>query len=79
MSIACQVTTGPIAYYVFGTFPQHFLLTNLIALPLTGMIMPAAVCIMILSYLGFCPALLIEATEFLTQCLIGSLKTIALM
>ena len=40
MSISCQLTTGPLAYIHFGTFPQYFLITNLIALPLTGLVIP---------------------------------------
>ena len=30
MSISCQITTGPLAWMYFKTFPQYFLLTNLI-------------------------------------------------
>lgn len=77
MSIACQLTTGPIAYMYFGTFPQHFLLTNLIALPLTGIIIPASAMTLILYRAEICPDLLIRTTEWLTGLLIGALEIIS--
>lgn len=75
MSIACQITTGPIAYLYFGTFPVHFLLTNLIAVPLTGIIIPLS----LLNVVGICPDTLIPATEFLMECMRDSLEIIASM
>ena len=35
MSLSCQLFTGPLVWLRFGTFPIHFLLTNLLAIPLT--------------------------------------------
>lgn len=35
MSLSCQLFTGPLVWLKFGTFPIHFLLTNLLAIPLT--------------------------------------------
>ena len=40
LSISCQATTLPLAYLRFGTAPSYFILTNLICLPLTGIIIP---------------------------------------
>ena len=79
MSIACQLTTGPIAFIYFGTFPLYFLLTNLIALPLTGIIIPASAMTLLLYKAGICPDLLIRATEWLIGLLIGALETISAM
>lgn len=79
MSIACQLTTGPIVYAYFGTFPQYFLLTNLIAVPLTGIILPVALITLILSVSGLCPSFLISVTEGLTCLLTWSLDVIASM
>lgn len=79
LSISCQITTGPLAYMYFGTFPMHFLLTNLLTLPLTGILIPAALLTMVLCGLGCCPAMLVSATEFLAQALIQSLHVIATM
>lgn len=79
MSISCQLTTGPIAYAYFGTFPQYFLLTNLIAVPLTGIIIPAALLTLVLSVCGICPAFLVQSTEWLATLLTESLGIIAVM
>lgn len=35
LSISCQLFTSPLVLINFGTFPQHFLLSNLVAVPLT--------------------------------------------
>lgn len=79
MSISCQLTTGPLAYHYFGTFPIHFLLTNLIAIPLTTLIIPAALAVIILSSLDICPPFVMIATESLVTALIRSLEIIATM
>ena len=77
ISIACQVTTGPIAYLYFSTFPQYFLLTNLLALPLVGLIIPMSLIIIGINAVWNCPELLIKATEGLTQGMLFILETIS--
>lgn len=79
LSISCQITTGPLAYLYFGTFPLHFLLTNLLAIPLTGLIIPVALFTLILNTLGICPEILIQTTELLTTCLSYALEVISTM
>ncbi len=79
MSISCQITTGPIAYMYFGTFPAHFLLTNLIALPLTGIIIPASLLTLLLDIFGICPPILSRASEMLITALSKALETISSM
>lgn len=79
ISIACQITTGPLVYHYFGTFPQYFLLTNMIALPLAGMIIPAALAVTLLTVLGICPGILTRATEMLITALTEALDIIASM
>ena len=79
MSIACQITTGPIAYAYFGTFPTYFILTNLIALPLTGLLIPAAMLTLATTELGICPDILLRATELLVTALSDSLGVISTM
>ena len=79
VSISCQLTTSPLAYYYFESFPKYFLLTNLIALPLTGIIIPVSVATTALSAIGICPDIMIELTEKVTGCLIFALKTISQM
>jgi competence protein ComEC len=77
LSISCQIMTAPIAWIYFETFPKHFLLTNLIALPLTGLIIPAALGLLLLDKLGICPRICIDATGLLIDCLTDSLRVIA--
>ncbi len=79
LSIACQITTGPLAYAYFGTFPVHFMLTNLLSLPLTGLLIPCALLTVVLSTLGCCPQILIQATEWLVSTLVWLLKVISTM
>ena len=79
LSISCQITTGPLAYIYFGTFPQYFLITNLIAIPLAGIIIPSALLTLIFSAMGWCPVILIRITEWVTQTMIGALDVISLM
>ena len=79
LSISCQLTTGPIAWYYFSSFPHHFLLTNLIAIPLTGIIIPAALITLVLNTFGICPLFMLKLTEGLAGALTSSLAIIATM
>ncbi len=38
VSLAAQLGTGPLALYYFNQFPNYFVLTNLVVIPLTGII-----------------------------------------
>ena len=79
LSIACQITTAPLAYMYFSTFPLYFMLTNLLTLPLTGLLIPAALLTVTLSTIGYCPEILIHATEALVCLLIWLLEVISTM
>ena len=41
VSLCCQATCGVFAWLYFGTFPRYFLLTTLLAIPLTTFVMYA--------------------------------------
>ena len=79
MSIACQITTGPIAYIYFGTFPSQFILTNLIALPLTGLIIPMTLLTLAANQSGICIRMLTDCTEWLVTALCESLSLLSTM
>lgn len=79
MSISCQLTTGPVAWYYFGTIPQYFLLTNMIALPLTGIIIPGAILTIVLSMAGLCPDILIKSLEGIIVVMTDALEIISTM
>jgi competence protein ComEC len=36
LSISCQAATAPLSFLYFGTFPRYFLVTNLLAIPLSS-------------------------------------------
>lgn len=79
LSISCQVFTGPLAWLRFHTFPTYFLLTNLLAMPVTTILMGSAVTMLTLRGLGCCPGLLIQVTDWLCRLLVWILQTISSM
>lgn len=79
LAISCQLFTAPLAWIRFHTFPRYFLLTNLLAIPLTTVLMGTAVATVILSAAGLCPALLITATDGLGRLLLWVLEVISSM
>ena len=79
MSISCQVFTAPLAWYRFHSFPKYFLLTNLIALPLTSAIVVLSVTTIALSASGCCPVFLVMLDDYAVSLLVSCLETISLM
>jgi len=79
LSLSCQLFTGPLAWYRFHTFPKHFLLTNLLAIPLTTGLMTVAVVTVALSAPGLCPDICIRATDTLCSLLVQVLEIISSM
>ena len=67
---------------VFSKLFRNFhrlMLTNLLSLPLTGLLIPCALLTVVLSTLGCCPQFLIQATEWLVSTLVWLLKVISTM
>lgn len=77
LSISCQVFTGPLAWYYFHTFPKYFILTNLIALPLTSAIITLSVATIALSFFGICPEPLVILNDHAMQALVFCLEIIS--
>lgn len=77
LSISCQIFTGPLAWYYFHSFPKYFILTNLIALPLTSAIMVLSVATIALSFFGICPEPLVILNDHAMQALIFCLEIIS--
>ena len=77
LSISCQIFTGPLAWYYFHSFPKYFILTNLIALPLTSAIMVLSVATIALSFLGICPEPLVILNDHAMQALVFCLEIIS--
>lgn len=79
LTISCQIMTGPLAWLKFGTFPKHFLLTNLLSMPLTGILMTAAVATVALSATELCPMFMVKFTDHAASALIFIMEVIASM
>lgn len=79
LTISCQVFTGPLAWWKFGTFPKYFLLTNLLSLPLTCAVMLLSVSTSVLFALGICPDFLISLTDSSASLLLFIMKVISSM
>lgn len=79
LGISCQVFTAPLAWYYFGTFPEYFLLTNLIAMPLTSILMTLSIMTILLRWLGICPAVMVFLNEKAAIALQGVLAVISSM
>ena len=77
LSLSCQIFTAPVAYLHFGSFPKYFLLANLIALPLTSVMISLAVGVTMLWSLGICPYFLISASKATISALISAMETIS--
>lgn len=78
LSIACQASAGVLAWFHFGTFPQYFLLTNLLAAPIAGLLIPAALlCLTCSTIFGSCPQIFLSITEFLSDSMTFILNVIS--
>ena len=77
MSISCQLFTAPVAFLHFGSFPKYFLLANLIALPLTSLMVSLALGVTLLQCMDICPAFLVRASEAAIHALITSMEIIS--
>jgi competence protein ComEC len=67
VSTAAQIGTMPLTLYYFHQFPGLFFLTNLVVLPLLGIIMAVGVIVLLLSTVGYSPNLIIFLLDFLLQ------------
>lgn len=79
LTISCQIFTGPLAWWKFGTFPKYFLLTNLLSLPLTSAVMLLSVSTSVLFAIGICPDFLISLTDSSASLLLFIMKVISSM
>lgn len=77
LSLSCQVFTAPLVWYRFHTFPRFFLLTNLLAIPLTTVLMASSVATLLFSAVHICPDALYRLTDALCRLLLFVLETIA--
>lgn len=79
LSVSCQVFTAPLVALRFGTFAPYFLLTNLLALPLTEALVCCALATLAFSAVGLLPPFLAPLTDLLATLLVRSLEIISTM
>ena len=77
LSISCQLFTAPLSWHLFHSFPEYFLLTNMVALPLTSAVMVLSVTTIALSFIGACPYFLVWLDDLALGLLVRSLETIS--
>lgn len=77
LSVSCQIFTAPLAWIRFGTFPEYFLLTNLLSLPLSEALMLCGLACLILEIAGLTFLPLLRLTEWLCSALEYCLTVIA--
>lgn len=77
LALSCQVFTAPLSWHYFHSFPRHFLLTNLLAIPVTTALLGLGIVTVSLSVAGACPQLLITATDALCRLLLRILEVIS--
>ena len=77
LAVSCQIFTAPLAWIRFHSFPKYFILTNLLALPLTSTLMAASVAAIAFQALGGCPAPLANTVDLLAQSLLFVLDVIS--
>ena len=58
-------------------FPEYFIITNLIAMPLSAILIPLSVITLLFESLGWRIPIIIEAAEFTAKIMTGALETIS--
>lgn len=77
LSLCCQLTTAPVAWWHFRTLPKYFLLTNLLCLPLCEALIPLGLVCTIINATGACPAALCAVCEKCAELMLRVLEIIA--
>ncbi len=74
LTISCQIFTAPAAWVHFRSFPVYFLITNIIAMPLTTVVIQLAIIVTALHTAGTCPDFITEISEQAIRLLIFCIK-----
>lgn len=67
VSICCQATCGVLAWMYFGSFPRYFLLTTLLAIPLTTVVLYMSAATIAIAGLSSCITQLFSASSWLAS------------
>lgn len=77
LSISCQAFTAPAVWLHFRTFPDKFLITNLLALPLCELFICSCVSCLVLETAGLCPEIAKSLASMAGQALIFCIDTVS--
>ncbi len=77
VSFAAQIGTMPLSIYYFHQFPGLFFITNLLILPLLGIIMAVGVVAILIAIFGRIPVFIAKAIEWLIEILNGIVHWVA--
>ncbi|MDR4988348.1 MAG: ComEC/Rec2 family competence protein [Bacteroidales bacterium] len=76
VSVAAQLATGPLALYYFNQFPNYFILTNLIVIPLASTIIYTSLVTLIISPIPLVTDLMGKALSLIVALLHHSVRII---
>ncbi|HNW68803.1 MAG TPA: ComEC/Rec2 family competence protein [Bacteroidales bacterium] len=76
VSLAAQLITFPLCLYYFHQFPNYFLLTNIVAVPLSGLIIYLGIAVLALSFWPWLSLLLAKVLSYSLMFLNGSISFI---
>lgn len=77
LTLSCQLFTAPLVWIRFHTFPKYFIITNLLALPLTWAMVVSAVLTLSLFACGVPVRQLVTITDNLAHALISALEIVS--
>ncbi len=77
VTLAAQILTFPICAYQFHQFPVYFLVTNLVALPLSSLILVSEILLCALSFSGILASALGHVVQFLVHLMNGCIERVA--
>lgn len=77
VSIAAQLGVAPLVMYYFGQFPTYFILTNLVAIPLTTFILPVCFLLLVFSSVPVVSDWLASVVAWLTRLLLQALESLS--
>ena len=76
VTIVAQIITFPLILYYFHSFPNYFLIANMLAIPLVTVIVFAGIFLMIFSFIPVATSIIAQILQFSIKLLIWSLKWI---
>ncbi|MCQ2175197.1 MAG: ComEC/Rec2 family competence protein [Bacteroidales bacterium] len=79
ISISCQAFTAPLSWYYFHSFPRHFLLANILALPVTEVAILLSIITITAEGCNISCNPLVKACDYIFKLLVRILETISEM